>query len=113
MVVDYRTLNLITRKNHTLLPLIGKILDQLSRAKIYTKIGLKDAYYRIRICIGDKQKIAFRTYYGYFKFRVIPIGLVNAPVTFQTCINTALTSLVDIYVIVYLDNILIFSNNEV
>lgn len=54
MVVDYRTLNLITRKNHTLLPLIGKILDQLSRAKIYTKIGLKDAYYRIRICIGDK-----------------------------------------------------------
>jgi hypothetical protein len=82
IVVDYRALNTRTVKNRTALPLIGEILDCLSTAKIYTKLNLKDTYYRICIRAGDKWKTAFRTRYGYYEFRVIPIGLVNAPATF-------------------------------
>lgn len=112
LVVDYRALNHITRKNRAPLPLIGEILDRLSSAKIFTKIDLKDAYYRIRIREGDEWKTAFRTRYGHFEFRVMPMGLVNAPATFQTYINHALAGLVDVTCIVYLDDILIFSDDE-
>ena len=87
IVVDYRALNAYIVKNRTALPLIGKILNCLSTAKIYTKLDLKDAYYRIRIRTGDKWKTAFHTRYGYYKFRVIPIGLVNVLATFQSYIN--------------------------
>ena len=111
MVVDYRALNIYTVKNRTTLPLIGKILNRLSAAKIYTKLNLKDAYYRIRIRAGDKWKTAFRTRYGYYEFRVIPIGLVNMPATFQLYINQALIGLIDVSCIIYLDDILVFSDN--
>jgi transposase InsO family protein len=112
LVVDYRALNHITRKNRAPLPLIGEILDRLATAKIFTKLDLKDAYYRIRIRSGDEWKTAFRTRYGHFEFLVMPMGLANAPATFQTYINQALAGLVDVTCIVYLDDILIFSNDE-
>ena len=112
LCVDYRALNRLTRKNRAPLPLIGEILDRLGRAKVYTKLDLKDAYYRIRIKEGDEWKTAFRCRYGHFEYCVMPFGLANAPATFQTFINEVLGDLVDNICIVYLDDILIYSNSE-
>ncbi len=112
LVVDYRALNARTIKNRAALPLIGEILDRLSGAQMYTKLDLKDAYYRIRIRAGDEWKTAFRTRYGHYEFRVMPMGLANAPATFQAYINQALAGLVDVTCIVYLDDILVFSEDR-
>jgi transposase InsO family protein len=112
LCVDYRALNRVTKKNRAPLPLIGEILDRLSKAKVYTKLDLKDAYHRIRIEPGDEWKTAFRCRYGHFEYCVMPFGLANAPATFQTFINEVLGDLVDTICIVYLDDILIYSENE-
>jgi len=111
LCVDYRGLNKITIKNRTPLPLIGETLDRLSRAKRFTKLDLKDAYTRIRIRPGDEWKTAFRTRYGHFEYCVMPFGLCNAPATFQQYINEALAGLVDVCCVIYLDDILIYSEN--
>ena len=109
LCVDYRGLNKVTIKNRTPLPLISETLDRFSRAKVFTKLDLKDAYNRIRIRAGDEWKTAFRTRYGHFEYRVMPFGLCNAPATFQQYINEALAGLIDVFCVVYLDDILIFS----
>ncbi|KAJ6436038.1 hypothetical protein O9K51_11434 [Purpureocillium lavendulum] len=111
LCVDYRGLNKITKKNRTALPLISAILDRLGRAKLFTKLDLKDAYHRLRIRQGDEWKTAFRCHYGHYEYQVMPFGLVNAPASFQQYINDALEGLVDITCVVYLDDILIFSEN--
>ena len=111
LCVDYRALNKITIKNRTPLPLISETLDRLRRAKIFTKLDLKDAYHRIRIRAGDEWKTAFRTRYGHFEYCVLPFGLCNAPATFQAYINQALIGLVDVTCVVYLDDILIYSED--
>ncbi len=82
LCVDYRGLNKVTIKNRTPLPLISETLDRLRRSKRFTKLDLKDTYYRLRIREGDKQKTAFRTRYGYFEYYVLPFGLSNTPATF-------------------------------
>jgi hypothetical protein len=84
-------------------------MDRVTRAQYFSKIDLKDAYYRLRIKVGDEWKTAFRTRYGYYEFIVVPIGLTNTPATFQAYINQALRGLVDDFCIVYLDDILVFS----
>ncbi|RYP44155.1 hypothetical protein DL768_009354 [Monosporascus sp. mg162] len=112
LCVDYRGLNKITRKDRTALPLVSEILDRLSKAVIYTKLDLKDAYHRLRIREGDEWKTAFRTKYGHFEYLVMPFGLANAPASFQNYINRALAGLVDTICIVYLDDILIYSRDE-
>jgi hypothetical protein len=81
-------------------------------AKIFTKLDLKDAYYRVRIRDGHEWKTAFRTRYGHFEYLVMPFGLANAPATFQAYVNTTLAGLLDHFVVVYLDDILIYSRNE-
>ena len=106
--MDYRGLNAVTIKNRYLLPLITETLDRLSGAKIFLKLDLKDAYYRIWIKRGDEWKTAFRTRYGHFEYLVILFRLANAPATFQAYINRALIGLVDVTCVVYLDDILIF-----
>ena len=111
LCVDYRGLNAITIKNRTPLPLISETLDRLRRSKIFTKLDLKDAYHRIRIKEGDEWKTAFQTRYGHFEYYVLPFGLSNAPATFQAYINQALVGLVDVTCVVYLDDILIFSED--
>ncbi|KAJ6436780.1 ATP-dependent DNA helicase tlh1 [Purpureocillium lavendulum] len=111
LCVDYRGLNKITKKNRTALPLISAILDRLGRAKLFTKLDLKDAYHRLRIRQGDEWKTAFRCHYGHYEYQVMPFGLVNAPASFQQYINDALEGLVDITCVVYLDDILIFSEH--
>ena len=112
LCVDYRGLNAATIKNRYALPLIGETLDQLAGAKIFTQLDLRDAYHRIRIREGDEWKTAFRTCYGHFEYTVMPFGLTNAPATFQAYINKALSDMLDLCVVVYLDDILIYSMNE-
>jgi len=82
LCVDFRGLNAVTIKNRYPLLLISKILDRLSYIKRFTKLDLRDIYYRIRIKEGDEWKTAFRTRYGYYKYIVIPFGLSNALATF-------------------------------
>ena len=112
MCTNYRGLNAITIKNCYLLPLITKIMDQVTGAQYLSKIDLKEAYHRICIKVEDEQKTVFRTCYRHYEFLVIPFGLTNAPATFQAYINKALRGLVDDFCIVYLDDILIFSKTK-
>jgi hypothetical protein len=82
LCVDYRALNKITVKNRYPLPLISEMLDRMRSARIFTKLDLRGAYNLIRIKEGDEWKTAFRTRYGQYEYRVMPFGLINAPVTF-------------------------------
>ena len=111
LCVDYRGLNKVTIKNRHPLPLISETLDRLSGAKVFTKMDLKDAYHRIRIREGDEWKTAFCTRYGHFEYLVMPFGLANAPATFQAYINKALAGYVDVFCVVYLDDILVYSDS--
>ncbi|KAK4685054.1 putative transposase, partial [Tremellales sp. Uapishka_1] len=112
LCVDYRGLNKITRKNRYPLPLIQESLDRLKEATWFSKVDLRAAYNLIRIAKGDEWKTAFRTRYGLFEYLVMPFGLTNAPASFQYLINDVLRDFLDIFVIVYLDDILIFSNTR-
>jgi hypothetical protein len=112
LCVDYRGLNEVTIKNRHPLPLVQESLDRLAGASIYTKLDLRDAYHRIRIKEGDEWKTAFRTRYGHYEYCVMPFGLANAPATFQAYINRALSDTLDVFAVVYLDDILIYSNDE-
>ena len=112
LCVDYRGLNAVTIKNRYPLPLITEIMDRVTGANYFSKIDLKDAYYRLRIKAGDEWKTAFRTRYGHYEFLVVPMGLTNSPAVFQAYINKALRGLVDESCIVYLDDILVFSKTK-
>ncbi len=107
LCVNYRGLNNLTIKNQYLLHLISKSLDRLGRAKRFTQLDLISVYHKMRIHEGDEWKTAFRTRYGHFEYQVMPFGLWNAPASFKRYINKILTEKLNIYVIVYLDNILI------
>lgn len=109
LCVDYRQLNDITIKNRYPLPLITELRDRLHGAKWFTTLDLKGAYNLIRIKEGEEWKTAFRTRLGHYEYLVMPFGLTNAPATFQTMINDVLREYLDIFVVVYLDDILIFS----
>jgi hypothetical protein len=112
LCVDYRSLNKVTIKNRYLLPLISELLDRLGHAKVFTKLNLRDAYYRLRIKEGDEWKTAFKTRYSLFEYMVMPFGLANALATFQAYIHKALRHLIDSICIVYLNDILIYSKDE-
>jgi Reverse transcriptase (RNA-dependent DNA polymerase) len=84
----------------------------VSRAKVFTKIDLKHAYHLIWIAAGDEWKTAFQTCYGSFEWLVMPLGLTNAPGGFQRLLNGIFSDLLNVYVIIYLDNILIFLGNK-
>lgn len=107
----YRGLNNITIKNRYPLPLVGESLDRLSKAKRFTQLDLTSAYHRLRIKEGDEWKTAFRTRYGHFEYQVLPFGLSNAPATFQAYINQTLAEKLDVFCIVYLNDILVYSQN--
>ena len=102
----------MTKKNWYPLPLIGEALDQLSGAKIYTKLDIWVAYNWVWMKEGDKWKSAFWTWYRHYKYCVMPFKLANAPATFQGFIDYALQDLLDICCIAYLDDILIYSDND-
>ena len=110
--VDYRGLNKITVKNKYPLPLISESLDRLQGAKIFTKLDLRNGYHNVRIKKGDEWKTAFRTRNGLFEYTTMPFGLTNAPATFQHLVNHIFRDFLDIFVVVYIDDILIFSKNK-
>ena len=112
LCIDYQGLNHLTRKNCYPLPLINKVLDWLVGVKVYTKLNIRLAYNLIWIKEGDKWKMAFQTCYGHFEYHVMPFGLVNTPAMFQGYINRVLHDGLDITCLAYLDNILIFSEDE-
>ena len=111
LCVDYRGLNQITRKSRYPIPLIGNLIDQLKSAKIYSKIDLRSGYNNVRIAKGQEWLTAFRTRYGLFEYLVMPFGLTNAPATFQYFMNDIFHDMVDLFVVVYLDDILIYSDS--
>jgi len=111
LCVDYRGLNRLTRKDCYPIPLITDLLDAPKKARIYTKIDLRNAYHLVRIAEGDEWKTTFQTQYASFEWLVMPFGLSNASAAFQWFMNEVFGDLLDIYVVVYLDNILIYSNN--
>src|SRR5438045_4533082 len=96
-------------KKRSPLLLITELLDRLVGAVRYTKIDLKDAYHCLHIKSSDQWKTVFRTQYGHYEYQVLPFGLANAPATFQAYINEALSGLLDVFCVVYLDDILIYS----
>ena len=111
LCVDYRGLNDITVKNRYPLPLIQETLDWVGKAKIYTKLDLRGAYNLLRIKSGEEWKTAFGTRYVHFEFSVMPFGLTNASATFQNFMNNLLREHLDDFCSVYLDDILIFSED--
>uniref|UniRef100_A0A8C1MA50 Gypsy retrotransposon integrase-like protein 1 n=2 Tax=Cyprinus carpio TaxID=7962 RepID=A0A8C1MA50_CYPCA len=108
--IDYRGLNEITVKYRYPLPLVPAALEQLRTAQYYTKLDLRCAYNLIRIREGDEWKTAFSTTNGHYEYRVMPFGLVNSPSIFQAFINDVFRDMLNKFVVVYIDDILIYSN---
>ena len=111
LCLDYRQLNKLTILNKYPLPLMTELRERVAGAMVFTKLDLKDGYHLIRIRKGDEWKTAFRTRYGHYEYKVMPFGLVNAPATFQATMNTILREFLDHGVVVYLDDILIYSKS--
>ena len=112
MCTDYRGLNKITKKNRYPLPRIEELMDRLQGAKFFTKIDLRQGYHQIRIAEPDVEKTAFRTRYRHYEYTVLPFGLTNAPSTFMTLMHDVLRDHLDHSVVVYLDDILIYSGTR-
>ncbi|GKE21561.1 putative reverse transcriptase domain-containing protein [Tanacetum coccineum] len=112
MCIDYWELNKLTVKNHYPLPRIDDLFDQLQGSSVYSKIDLRSGYHQLRVRDGDIPKTTFRTRYKYYEFQVMPFGLTNAPAVFMDLMNHVCKPYLDKFVIVFIDDILIYSHNE-
>jgi hypothetical protein len=111
MCVDYRAFNKVTMKNRYPLPRINNLFDRLSGAKMFSRIDLRSGYYQIQIVDRDEKKIVCRTRYCSYKFLVMPFGFTNAPATFCTLMNDIFPEWLDEFVVVYIDDILIYNGS--
>ena len=112
LVVDYRELNKVTIRNRYTLPLISSLLEQISEANDFTTIDLRGAYNLVWIRPGNEWKTPFRTRYGHFEYTVMPFGLTNAPAVFHHMANDIFRDFLDIFLIIYLDDLLIYSKTQ-
>nr|GFB64139.1 putative reverse transcriptase domain-containing protein [Tanacetum cinerariifolium] len=112
MCIDYHELNKLTVKNCYPLPRIDDLFDQLQGSSVYSKIDLRLGYHQLRVRQEDIPKTAFRTCYGYYEFQVMPFGLINAPVVFMDLMNRVCKPYLDKFVIMFIDDILIYSKNK-
>ena len=111
MVVDYRGLNAQTVKNRYPLPRIDELIDSLGGSAVHSSLDLQQGYNQIKIRAEDVSRTAFRTPMGHYEFVVLPFGLTNAPATFQAVMNRIFEPYIGRFVVVYLDDILVFSWN--
>ena len=112
LYIDYRQLNMVTIKNRYPLPRMDDLFDQLREVRVYSKIDLRTGYHQLRVRDTDILKTAFRTRYGHFEFTVMPFGLMNAPAAFMDLMHRVFQPYLDQFVVVVVDDILIYSQSE-
>nr|GEV49937.1 hypothetical protein [Tanacetum cinerariifolium] len=110
--IDYRELNKLTVKNRYPLPRINDLFDQLQGSSVYLKIDLRSGYHQLRVREEDIPKTAFKTRYGHYEFQVMPFGLTNAPAVFMDLMNRVCKLYLDKFVIIFIDDILIYSKSK-